>query len=75
MLNFTIFNIGKIKHADIELDGITVIAGLNGTGKSTIAKSVFAAVNSRKNMSQKINDDKHIDIKQAAKNGWSLLRI
>lgn len=34
-------NIGKIKEADIELDGITIIAGDNNTGKSTIGKSVY----------------------------------
>lgn len=48
MLEIQIRNVGKIKEACIELPGITVIAGLNGTGKSTIAKSVFAAVNARK---------------------------
>ncbi|MGN1167769.1 MAG: AAA family ATPase [Lachnospiraceae bacterium] len=62
MLNYTISNIGKIKKADIELDGITVIAGLNGTGKSTIAKCVFAASNSRKNILANIRNDKANDI-------------
>ena len=40
MLEIQIRNVGKIKEACIELPGITVIAGLNGTGKSTIAKLV-----------------------------------
>ena len=35
MLEIQIRNVGKIKEACIELPGITVIAGLNGTGKST----------------------------------------
>ena len=30
-------NIGKISEADIELNGVTVIAGSNDTGKSTVS--------------------------------------
>ena len=39
-----------------------MIAGLNGTGKSTIAKSVFAAVNARKNIAGKIRKDQRQSI-------------
>jgi len=35
-------NIGMIKEADVKLDGLTVIAGENDTGKSTVGKSLFA---------------------------------
>lgn len=31
-------NIGKVESAKVELNGITVIAGENDTGKSTIGK-------------------------------------
>lgn len=62
MLNIVIEKIGKIDKASIEIDGITVIAGLNGTGKSTIAKGVFASLNSRKNILSKIRNDQCNDI-------------
>ena len=39
-------NIGKITEADIELTGMTVIAGENNTGKSTVSKALFSAFNS-----------------------------
>lgn len=39
-----------------------MIAGLNGTGKSTITKSVFAAVNARKNIAGKIRKDQRQSI-------------
>ncbi|HBA49755.1 MAG TPA: ATP-binding protein, partial [Lachnospiraceae bacterium] len=39
-------NISKISMADIDLDGITVIAGSNNTGKSTVGKVLFALMNS-----------------------------
>ena len=34
-------NVGKISSANIDLNGITVIAGENNTGKSTIGKMLF----------------------------------
>jgi hypothetical protein len=39
-------NIGKIESANINIEGITVIAGLNCTGKSTISHTLFAALQS-----------------------------
>ena len=41
-MNLLIDNFAKIKHANIEFNGITVIAGDNNTGKSTIGKILFA---------------------------------
>ena len=40
-MDFKLKDLGKIKKADIKLDGITVICGDNNTGKSTIGKSLF----------------------------------
>lgn len=39
-------NIGKLSCADIELNGITVIAGENNTGKSTVGKTLYSIFNS-----------------------------
>ena len=39
-------NIGKVTSATVEINGITVIAGENDTGKSTIGKALFSAFNS-----------------------------
>lgn len=35
-------NIGKILEADVKLNGITVVAGENNTGKSTLGKVLFS---------------------------------
>lgn len=43
--NFTINNYHAIKEANLELDGITVIAGVNGCGKSTISRWLYYIVN------------------------------
>jgi len=37
-------NIGMVKKADIKLDGLTIVAGENDTGKSTLGKILFAVV-------------------------------
>ncbi len=39
-------NIGKLAETQIAIDGITVIAGENDTGKSTVGKALFAVFNS-----------------------------
>ena len=49
-------NIAKIKEADVQLDGITVIAGENDTGKSTIGKSLYAIFNSFWHVEQSIQE-------------------
>lgn len=51
-------NIAKINNANIEINGITVIAGANNTGKSTIGKALFSLFNGLFNIKHKINNDK-----------------
>lgn len=43
-MNFTIRDFAPIKEADIKLDGLTVIAGDNDTGKSTVGKALYSLV-------------------------------
>ncbi len=43
-MKLTIRNIGLVKSADINLNGITLIAGENDSGKSTIGKLLFSLV-------------------------------
>lgn len=51
-------NVAKIEHAEIELNGITVIAGNNNTGKSTIGKVVFSLYNSLSDIEVRLNRQK-----------------
>jgi len=37
-------NIGMIKEANVKIDGLTVIAGENDTGKSTVGKALFLLI-------------------------------
>lgn len=45
-MRLRIQNIGKISAADIEINGITIVAGENNTGKSTVGKTLYAIFNS-----------------------------
>ncbi|MGL5639029.1 MAG: AAA family ATPase [Cetobacterium sp.] len=44
MIELLIENIGKVKLADIKLDTITIVAGVNNTGKSTISKILYSGM-------------------------------
>lgn len=56
-MKLTLKNIGKFKNAEIEINGITVIAGENNTGKSTIGKVLFTIFNSFYNLEEKIKQE------------------
>ena len=45
-MKLSLRNIAKVEQADIEINGITVIAGENNTGKSTVGRALFAVFNS-----------------------------
>ena len=53
-MKLIIDNFAKIEHADILVDGITVIAGENNTGKSTVGKILFSLFNSIAGVEDKI---------------------
>ena len=63
-MELKISNVGKIDSAEIEIKGITIIAGLNGTGKSTVSRSLFAMFHSFSNISRKIRLEKEDAIKR-----------
>ena len=50
-------NIGKIRETTIAIDGITVIAGENNTGKSTVSRAIFSMLNSFSNVDERIKDE------------------
>ena len=57
-MQLRISNVGKIERAVIDIDGITVIAGENNAGKSTIGKLIFAVFNSLNGMDDKVEAEK-----------------
>lgn len=57
-MQLEIRNFAKIKEARIEIDGITVIAGKNNTGKSTVGKVLDSVFNSVSNLEEKMENSK-----------------
>lgn len=51
-------NVGKVQNAAVEINGITVIAGENDTGKSTVGKALFSMFNSFYNIDRKIMSER-----------------
>jgi predicted ATP-dependent endonuclease of OLD family len=54
---FKFKNVGIVEKAEIELKGLTVLTGLNDTGKSFISKSIYALIKTIKDSSvQELNE-------------------
>lgn len=51
-------NVGKVREADIKLDGITLIAGENNTGKSTVGKMLFCIFESFYKIERQISQER-----------------
>jgi len=60
-------NIGMIKEANVKLDGLTVIAGENDTGKSTVGKALFFQlrfISDLKKINKNLNSGKEVPSKE-----------
>lgn len=66
-MRLQIENLAKIEKADINIDGITVIAGENNTGKSTIGKALYCIFNSLYDLEDKIFSERENSV-------WTILR-
>lgn len=62
----TVENVGKVRKANIEVNGITVITGYNGTGKSTVCKSLYRMLDSYSKLNQKIVTEHNNGMKMTA---------
>ncbi len=57
-MKLSIKNVGILSKVDLEINGITVIAGENDTGKSTISKSLYAIFNGCYRLEERIINTK-----------------
>lgn len=57
-MKLTVDNFAFIKHAEIDIDGITVIAGNNNSGKSTVGKILFSIFTALSNIDEKIKNQR-----------------
>ncbi|MDR1690004.1 MAG: ATP-binding protein [Clostridiales bacterium] len=61
-MKLTLRNVGKIKQTEIELNGITVLGGENGTGKSTAGKALYGLLSSFYDANKEIEKQKRLII-------------
>lgn len=61
-MELTINNIGLVKNATVKLEGLSVIAGENDTGKSTVGKTVFSIIKGMNNHHKDFKEDKFTQI-------------
>ena len=53
-MQILIKNVAKILKAELDVGGVTVIAGYNNMGKSTVLKSIYVVLNTFRNSTNKI---------------------
>ncbi len=63
-------NFAKIPRADIVLDGLTVIAGDNNTGKSTVGKILYALFRGQSNIDRRVRNERLKTIQEAFETGF-----
>ncbi|MBQ0067125.1 MAG: ATP-binding protein [Phascolarctobacterium sp.] len=59
-MKITLENIGKVKNAEIEIKGLTVITGGNNSGKTTVGKALFSLLNVISDYEKKAEVDQKI---------------
>ena len=74
-MKLIIDNIGNVEHAEIEIKGITTIAGYNGTGKSTISRSLFSIFSANYDVINKISSDRTKSINRILSNYLSDVEV
>jgi len=67
-------NVGIIEKADIDINGLTIIAGNNDTGKSTIGKIAYSLTKSFEDFELNYERDKNLLIQKYFRDFYILLR-
>jgi predicted ATPase len=73
-MKLTIKNIGTIQKADIKLSDLTVIAGENDTGKSTIGKLMFSIIKAISKYEDELGESKRHNIVQKTEKIYFFIR-
>jgi len=58
-------NFAKISSADIAFDGLTVIAGANNTGKSTVGKILYSIFRGQSNIDRRVAEERLKTVREA----------
>lgn len=66
-MNINISNMGSLKSATIDVTGLTIVAGENNSGKTTLNRAIYAAYKSFYNYKEFIMDDKKAKLENILK--------
>ena len=67
-------NIGIIEKADVEINGLTIIAGINDTGKSTVGKTAYSLAKAFEDFESNYEKSKMMKINYYAWKSFRLIR-
>lgn len=67
-MKLKIRNLAKVGNAEIDINGLTVIAGSNNTGKSTVGKTIFSIFNSLNDIERRVQLERYNTIRSACQN-------
>ncbi|MCD9489864.1 AAA family ATPase [Photobacterium phosphoreum] len=73
-MDISIRNFGTISQADVKIGGLTVIAGENDTGKSTVGKILFSLVKASARYEEDLKEDKEYKIVSLAEKIYFTIR-
>lgn len=62
-------NVARVQHAEVEIKGISVISGYNGTGKSTVCKALYATSQAFGRLNKSVLQSRENSVKTALMNG------
>lgn len=64
-LKFILRNFAKVRAADVELNGITVVVGENNSGKSTVGKTLYSLCSVLSNLDERVRESKLLSVEEA----------
>lgn len=73
-MKLTIQNFGIIDNVEITLEGLTVIVGLNDTGKSTVGKLLFSIIKAIHRYKEDLGEDREKNIHRIVENIYFTMR-
>lgn len=68
-------NIGMLQEAELDLNSLTLIAGENDNGKSTIGKVMFCIIKAINRYKEELNESKEHKLEERLENLFFLLRV
>lgn len=73
-MTFSINNIGKIRHAEVKLDGITLVVGNNNTGKTTVGRAINTFYTSLYRIDKKVDAQRNSQALRCLRNFYEKFR-